>query len=171
MQGLGRRETEPIATGHKSRIALKNHRRTSSEVSFLLIVCVQYNTCTFLVNCNRDYDLGSIVRESTAAADVAALRCSSATSVRPHSTLLRLCTYCRFMLFFCTCCHFMVQSKLFVHEDTRISERVYKCCSAILWFNPVPSYGSRHMGFELGRVFFGGRCLAHHGERYSCGNR
>jgi hypothetical protein len=105
---------------------------------------VQYSTCTFLVNCNRDYDLGSVVRESTAAADVAALRCSSATSVRPHSTLLRLCTYCRFMLLFCTCCHFMVQSKLFVHEDTRISERVYKCCSAILWFNPVPSYGSRH---------------------------
>jgi hypothetical protein len=133
---------------------------------------VQYNTCTFLVNCNRDYDLGSVVRESTAAADVAALRCSFATSVRPHSTLLRLCTYCRFMLLFCTCCHFMVQSKLFVHEDTRISERVYKCCSAILWFNPVPSYGSRHtLGCESGRVFFGRRCFAHHDEEDSFRDR
>src|SRR5271166_1121201 len=37
MQGLFRRETEPRATGHKSLIARKNQRRTSSDVSFLFM--------------------------------------------------------------------------------------------------------------------------------------
>src|ERR1019366_380882 len=37
MQGLFRRETEPRATGHKSLLARKNQRRTSSEVSFLFM--------------------------------------------------------------------------------------------------------------------------------------
>jgi hypothetical protein len=60
MQGLFRKETEPIATGHKFRIAFKNHRRTSSEVSFLLIVCVQHITYTLLVNCHPGYYLDSV---------------------------------------------------------------------------------------------------------------
>jgi len=60
MQGLFRKETEPIATGHKFRIAFKNHRRTSSEVSFLLIVCVYFNTCALFVNCHPGYYLDSI---------------------------------------------------------------------------------------------------------------
>jgi len=37
MQGLFRRETEPRATGHKSLVARKNQRRTSSDVSFLFM--------------------------------------------------------------------------------------------------------------------------------------
>ena len=32
-------------------------------------------------------------------------------------------------------------------------------------------YALNDMGCESGRVFFGGRCFAHHGERHTCRNR
>jgi hypothetical protein len=38
----------------------------------------------------------------------------------------------------------MVQKRPSAHEDTRRSERDYKCGSDILWFNSVTFYGSRH---------------------------
>ena len=37
MQGLLRKETDPSATGHRSLIACKNQRLTSSDVSFLFM--------------------------------------------------------------------------------------------------------------------------------------
>jgi hypothetical protein len=76
-------------------------------------------------------------------------RSSSCPGHRPA----RLYTHCHFMLLFCAYCHFMVQTRLPAHRNRRRSERDYKCGSATLWFNPVPSYGSKHKICDLKHNF------------------
>src|SRR5271166_6344831 len=139
MQGLFRRETEPRATGHKSLIARKNQRRTSSDVSFL-----------FMYRCNiapvhNALSMTTLVLSSPRASTSG--RCSRQGSIRcaqspgttpgcvvPHLHLLTL-----------------LPSLLYL-VPLYASKGGFWCSSDILCFNPVTFYLSSH---TLGCVWLG----------------